>query len=95
MEDEGSLVIISDALCVLHDAMKLRAKDSTLNEQFADTALIFAPMGLQVTGAHLWSQRNAVCDALSRMESKSSLPEQLRDAVGSTVGRPRFHILGH
>ena len=84
----------SDALGVLHDALKLRAKDATLNALLADTALIMAPLGLQVNGAHLWSQRNATCDALSRLQKNEGVPERLRQATKSTVERPAFKILG-
>ena len=92
-EAEGGLIVVSDALGVLHDALKLKAKDATLNALFADTALILAPMGLQIGGAHLWSQRNVVCDALSRIDGTSNLPEPLRAAMKTRVKRPQFHIL--
>ena len=91
---EGGLTFISDALGVLHDASKLRAKDTTLNALLADTALIMAPMGLQISGAHLWPQRNASCDALRRLQENESIAERPRQATKSNVRRPTFKILG-
>ena len=93
-ESEGKLVIIGDALGILHDALKLRAKDTVLNSLLADSALILAPMGLHISGAHLWSQRNKICDALSRMKRGSQPPERLKTVVRVAAKRPTFHVLG-
>ena len=91
---DGGLTFMSCALGVLHDAFKLRAKDATLNALLADTALIMAPLGLQVNGVHPWSQRNATCDSLSRLRENESIPERLRQATKTNVKRPAFKILG-
>ena len=41
-EAQGRLAVVGDALGVLHDAMKLRAKDAVLNELMGDIAFILA-----------------------------------------------------
>ena len=68
IHSQGSLAIIGDALGVLHDAVKLRAKDPVLNAIMGDLALLIAPTGKDIRCAHIWTQRNVTCDALSRLQ---------------------------
>ena len=95
-EANGGLAIVGDALGVVYDALKLRSADSQLNAIMGEIALILAPMGKHLTGAHMWSERNATCDALSRMTNTSQLPTELRTARLTKRRRPEFKVLkGH
>ena len=69
LESQGSLAIIGDALGFLHDAVKLRAEDPVLNAIMGDLALLIAPTGMDIRFAHVWTQRNGTCDALSRLHN--------------------------
>ena len=75
MESQVSLAILGDAMGVLFDVMKLKARDPVLNAVAAEMALVLAPLGMDVRVAHLWTQRNQVCDLLSRFNADASLPE--------------------
>ena len=59
---------MGDGLGVLHDMMKLKAKDPVLTNIAAELALTIAPLGFVIRAAHLWSERNEVCDHLSRLK---------------------------
>ena len=73
---QGPLAILGDALGVLHDALRMRARDPILNMVIGEMALILAPRGLDTRLAHLWSERDKVCDALSRAScAEPCLPE--------------------
>ena len=65
IDAQGSLTIVGDALGVLHDAAKLKSKDPVLNAIRGEIALSIAPLGADICTAHIWTQRNATCDALS------------------------------
>ena len=45
------------------------AKEPVLNAIAAEMALLMAPIGLDIRTAHIWTQRNRVCDELSRLQS--------------------------
>ena len=62
----GRLVVRGDALGVLHDVTKLRARDPILNSFAHTMALTVAPLGCDLRAAHVWSERNVICDQLSR-----------------------------
>ena len=83
---QGSLAILGDALGVLYDFAKLRAKDPILNEIARETALILAPTGHVLKAAHIWTQRNTICDALSRLRVNSH--EVLAELKGATRVKP-------
>ena len=74
LESQGALAIMGDALGVLHDARRFRAKDKVLNLIMAELALIIAPMGQELRTAHLWTQRNSTCDLLSRLAEGKGVP---------------------
>ena len=57
-EAQGSLAAMGDALGVLHDARKFRARDPVLNEIRAVVALITAPPGQDIRTLHLWTRRD-------------------------------------
>ena len=57
-------------------------------------ALILAPMSLDVRVAHVWTQRNSVCDALSRLEyDDQNRPAILSEATRTKLERPKCTIL--
>ena len=89
----GSVAILGDALGVLHDARKFRAKDPVLNEIMAELALIVAPLGLELQAMHLWTQRNRTCDALSRLTSTSTVPEELANVHRCPRKQLSFRLL--
>jgi len=66
-ESSGSLVAAGDALGVLHGAAKFKAKDPGIKLIFMEMALIFAPQGSTIEALHIWSEENALADALSRL----------------------------
>ena len=86
--------MLGDALGVLYDVLRLKARDPVLNAMAADMALILAPLSLDVRAAHIWTQRNCVCDALSRLEGDDlSRPAILKDAARTMLERPKCTIL--
>ena len=78
-ETAGSVAVMGDALGVLHDACKFRAKDAVCNSIMAELALILAPMGYDLGAVHLWTQRNSTCDDLSRVAEGKAIPPALKD----------------
>ena len=89
----GSLAIMGDALGVLHDAQKFRARDSVLNAVMAELALIIAPMGHDLRAIHLWTQRNETCDALSRLTEGAAMPEVLSRARQMSRPKLQYRVL--
>ena len=79
---QGAVPTLGDALGVLYDVMKLKARDVILNTLAGEMALSLSPIGMDTRTAHLRTQLNCVCDALSRLNEgqESDLP-QLRQAV--------------
>ena len=94
-ESMGSLFVMGDALGVLRDARKFRAKDATLNELMAELALVIAPLGLELQTVHLWTQRNKSCDALSRLSKQHAIPEELRNVQRCSRRNFEFKVLGN
>ena len=64
----SQLALCGDALGVLADAMKFRAREPVLNKLMAELALTIAPFGFEMSTIHVWSKQNDVCDSLSRLE---------------------------
>ena len=93
-EAHGRLAVVGDALGVLHDALEFRAKDAVLNELMGDVALAIAPTGQSLQGAHVWSERNATCDALSRLAAGESPPSCLKGLPRTTRTATKFTIVG-
>ena len=84
---QGSITFVGDAMGVLLDALRMRAREPVLNAIIGELALQLAPLGADVRAAHVWSERNKTCDALSRLR-QGDQPELplLREAV--RVKRP-------
>ena len=93
---QGSLAIIGNALGILHDAIKLKAKDPALNLIVGELALLIAPFGLDIRAAHVWSERNKVCDTLSRLPTEATTPDlpELKAATRTKVKRAPGVLLG-
>ncbi len=91
---EGKLAVCGDALGVLHDAVRFRARDPMLNLITAELALVLAPLGVTLDAIHQWSERNHICDALSRLSPASALPPQLQDVPASRDQEAQFRLLG-
>ena len=69
---QGRLAVRGDALGVLQDVLKSKAKDRVLNCLAHEMALITAPLGTDLRAAHVWSEQNQICDQLSRRLSEGS-----------------------
>ena len=74
---QGALHVRGDALGILHNMMRFRAKDPVLNAIAGELAYLVAPLGLDIHAAHIWSERNFVCVKLSRLraDEAADLPE--------------------
>ena len=83
---QGALVVRGDALGILYDVLRFRARDSVLNDLAGEMSLITAPWGIDLRAVHIWSQRNSICDHLSRL-APAEVP-QLKALQGVTESRP-------
>ena len=86
--------MVGDALGVWHDALKFRAKDVVLNELLGDLAQAIAPTGHSLQAAHVGSERNATCDALSSMAAGETPPPCLKEIPRTTRTTTRSTIVG-
>ena len=79
---QGALHIRGDALGVLQSMLRFRAKDPVLNAIAGELAYLIAPIGLDLRAAHIWSEKNVICDHLSRLSpgEQPNMPE-LSEAV--------------
>ena len=79
---QGALTFVGDAMGVLPDALRLKTREPILNGIIGELALQLAPMGADIRAAHIWSERNVTCDALSRLQQGDApdLP-LLREAI--------------
>jgi len=76
----GVVTIVSDAEGVLSDLIKLKATKPTINNLAKELAMHLAPLGLELQGLHIWSERNELADALSRTSAGGSFPVQLQQS---------------
>ena len=93
-DSQGRLAIVGDALGALHDALKLKARDSGLNAIMCEMALLLAPTGQSVQGAHIWSERNSVCDDLCRMKCSAAPPQSLTTTPRTKQREMEYLFLG-
>ena len=70
---QGSLTFVGVARGVLHDALRLRTREPSLNGVIGELALQLAQLGADVRAAHIWSECNITCDALSRLRQGTIL----------------------
>ena len=90
---ESQLALCGDALGVLADAMKFRAKELVLNKLMAELALSIAPYGFEISTAHVWSKQNDMCGKLSRLALDARILDTLSHAVRSNDERPVWAVL--
>ena len=89
---QGKLAIRGDALGILHDVLKLKARVPIPNALAHQMAYILAPIGLDVRLAHVWTERNTICDKLSRCTNANELEApQLSEATRMRMHR--FQLL--
>ena len=89
---QGALHIRGDALGVLHSMLRFKAKDAVLNAIAGELAYLVAPLGLDLRAAHIWSEKNDICDHLSRstLGQRPSKPELLGATRSKRQPVPRF-----
>ena len=85
---QGSLTFVGDALGILQDALKLRAKEPLLNGIMGELALQLAPLGSDTRAAHIWSERNSTCDALSRLQQGAQVDLPLLSGANRMRRKP-------
>ena len=91
---QGALHIRGDALGVLQSMLRFKAKDPVLNAIAGELAYLIAPIGLDLRAAHIWSERNVVCDYLSRLPpGERPLRKELAGAVYATRKPPPGFLL--
>ena len=61
---------------------------------FMELALLFAPIGATLETMHIWSQENALADALSRLEEGAPLPPVLTKVRRTQVCDSEWRVLG-
>ena len=68
----GRIVLVGDALGVMHGMAQWSAKSRVVNEISKEIALVLAPLCLSLMGIHIWGEENELADALSLMASACS-----------------------
>ena len=68
LDDWTHLVLRGDPEGVLREAVKQRGKCPIVNIIVAELGLLWAPTGKELVAEHIWSERNLICDKLSRGE---------------------------
>ena len=82
-----------DAQGILQGIIKGAAKSADIDLIFAEVQLVLAPLALDLTGIHWWSEHNKVCDHLSRPEDNIDIPESRRDVEQVVPCRRTWHFL--
>ena len=77
MHTKGQVTIIGDASGVIFDLVAMRAKSVVVNNLLKEAAMHLAPLGLDLFGVHIWSERNTAADELSRASRERRLPAWL------------------
>ena len=91
----GKLVVVGDAQGVLQAAMKGRSKWPKLNEVIAEMQLKLARTRFDITAVHIWSEKNDMCDQLSRLSEGARLPAACRRwREWPRKGQERWKVLG-
>ena len=76
-DTRGKITIIGDASGVIGDIVAMRAKSPVINNFIKEAALHLAPLGLELFGIHIWSEKNDKADELSRVAEDGVLPTWL------------------
>jgi hypothetical protein len=85
---------VGDTLGVLQGAVKFKAKNSIINPIVMELALLFAPVGAELSAVHIWSEDNVLADALSRLDEGAVLPPLLTKVPRGLPRRDGFRVLG-
>ena len=88
----GQLVFRGDAQGVLQSIVYRRARDAHLNCIVAEISLWLSGGMHDVVAAHWWSERNHICDRLSRLHEGETVPEELQDKPRAFPIRPRWRL---
>ena len=80
-DPRASLALRGDAQGVLQDVIAGRAKSPRLNRIIAEMQLVLAPRARDLWAIHWWSERNIMCDNLSRGLGHDQLHDAERVAV--------------
>ena len=78
---KGRIILIGDALGVMHSIIQLSSKVFIVNEIAKELALHLAPLCTSLSGIHIWGEENALADALSRLFSGKELPLEVSSAT--------------
>ena len=73
----GKITLIGDAEGVLFGLTKLSAPSPIINDVAKEVALHLAPLGLALSGIHVWGEDNDLADALSRLQDGEAVPRCL------------------
>ena len=80
-ETKGRVIVIGDALGVMHGIIQLSSRAFIVNEIAKELALHLAPLCISLAGIHIWGEENALADALSRLFSGKELPIEVSSAT--------------
>ena len=94
MDLHGKLELLGDALGILKAILARRARCPTINKVIMELQLLLGRTMFDMQAAHLWSEKNIIADALSRLPEGAALPPDCAAAVESEAKRPVFHFLG-
>ena len=89
----GKVVFRGDALGVLQDVLAGKARSPRLNLIIAEIALALCETDHILSAEHIWSERNEICDKLSRLNEGGEVPREVEHAVQWQPVRGAFQIL--
>ena len=77
----GPVVYKGDAKGVLQGVLANKARSPRLNLIVAEVSLGLCDTHHCLAAQHLWSERNVVCDKLSRLHEGAELPDEVSHAT--------------
>ena len=77
-KDPCTVTLRGDAQGVLQGIIKGQARSAAINLIFAEVQLVLAPLALDLTAIHWWSEHNALCDQISRPDVDREVPGDLK-----------------
>ena len=90
----AALHLIGDAEGVLRAVVKRKAKCPALNLIMAEISLTLSQTPWELEAAHIWSEENAIADALSRICQGAALPEEVAEAEFDPVRKQPLTFVG-
>ena len=91
--NRAELHLFGDAEGVLRAVLAKRARNAAINLVIAEIGLTLAPTNFDLQAAHLWSEENALADALSRRAEGVEIPAELANAVKDKVRWSQYKFL--